>query len=248
MDNTLLVSLSHQLAAQQSLDVIANNLANMNTPAYRREEMKFEEYLQSGRPAAGQKGVQTTRFVNQAGTMRDTSEGRIEATGNTFDLAINGNGYFAVQTARGERYTRNGHFTLDGEGQIVTESGDPVLSDGGPVTIANDDGDITISADGTVSGDQGQIAKLRVVQFANERALKPQGGSYYAATETPTDAEGGYKLAQGMIERSNVEPVTEISRMIDVMRSYQAVSNLISAQENLQLKAISRLGSTASSS
>jgi flagellar basal-body rod protein FlgF len=247
MDSTLLVTLSHQVAAQRAMDVISNNLANMSTNGYRREELKFEEYLQRSRPAEGQKGTQITSYVNQAGILRDTSEGRIEATSNPFDIAISGNGYFAIQTANGERYTRDGHFTLDSEGQIVTDRGDPVLSDGGPVTVTNEDGDIKIAADGTVSGEQGQLAKLRVVQFPDDRIPVKEGGSYYGAGgATPVDAEGGFKLSQGMLERSNVEPVTEMSNMINLMRSYQAITNLTAAQETMQLKAVSRLGSVPS--
>jgi flagellar basal-body rod protein FlgF len=247
MDNTLIVGLSHQLAAQRSMDVIANNLANVSTNGYRREEMKFEEYMQRSRPAEGQKGTQTTSLVDEAGIIRDNSEGRVEATGNNFDLAINGKGYFAIQTAQGERYTRDGHFTLDGAGQVVTEQGDPVLSDGGPVTISTEDGDVHFADDGTISGDNGQLAKLRIVNFGNERALTKEGGSLYSASETPTDAEAGtFKLAQGMLERSNVEPVVEITNMINLTRSYQAISNLISSQEDMKYKAVSKLGSFSS--
>jgi flagellar basal-body rod protein FlgF len=242
MDNSLLVSLSHQIAAQRSLDVIANNLANMNTSAYRRDALKFEEYLEQSQPGEDQKGVQTTAFVQPAGIVRDNSEGRIEATGNPFDLAISGKGYFVVQTANGERYTRDGHFTLNADGTIVTETGDPVMTDGGAVAITTDDGDVTISGDGTISGDQGQIARVRVVQFADDMALTKEGASYYATSQQPTDAESGYKLEQGMLERSNVVPVTEMTAMIDVMRSFQAISNMISAQEELKRKAVTSLG------
>jgi flagellar basal-body rod protein FlgF len=247
MDNALLVNLSHQLAAQAAMDTIANNIANANTNGYRREEMKFEELLRSGRGADWQKNAtQTTRYVKEAGIVRDLTEGRIVATGNTLDLAMNGDGYFVVQTARGERFTRDGHFTLNAEGQIVTETGDALLSDGGPITITNEDGDVKIAADGTISGDQGQIGKLRVAQFADSRALVKEGGSLYGTTQTPTDAESGYKIAQGMIESSNVQPVTEITDMISVMRSYQAVANLIQSQEDLKFKAVDKLGSVPS--
>lgn len=247
MDNALLVSLSHQLARQRSMDVIANNLANMNTGAYRREEMKFEEYVHPSKPSEWQKGQQGIDFVIPAGTLRDLSEGSIEPTGNTFDLAIGGKGYFVIQTAQGERYTRNGHFTLNADGQIVTESGEPVLGDGGPLTIANEDGDITIGQDGTVGGEQGQIGRLRVVQFANERQLEKIGDTYYATNQEPVDATD-YKLEQGMLERSNVEPITEMTNMINVTRTYQAMSNLISMQESLKRTAISKLSGTSSSS
>lgn len=246
MDNTLLVCLSHQLVKQRAMESIANNIANANTSAYRREEMKFDDYVQQSKPSQWQSRAQGISFVVSGGTVRDLTEGQIENTGNTFDLAIGGSGYFAVQTARGERYTRDGHFRLDAQGQITTESGDVVLSDGGPITIANEDGDVSIGADGTISGDQGQIAKLRVVQFADERALTKEGNDTYAASQPAQTAESGYAIQQGMLERSNVEPITEMTNMIDVMRSYQAVSGLITAQESLKLKAVDKLASIAS--
>lgn len=246
MDNTLLVSLSHQIASQRTMDVIANNLANMNTSAYKREEMKFDEYVHQSRPSQWQKGPQSIDFVVNPGTIRDLSEGSIEQTGNTLDVAINGNGYFAVQTARGERYTRNGHFTLNAENQIVTEAGDPLLGDGGPLTIAQEDGNVTIGADGVVSGDQGQIGKLQVVRFNNERQMRKEGDTYLSTTEVATPADGGYTLKQGMLEKANIEPVTQMTDMINVMRSYEAVSNLINAQESMKRNAVSKLASIPS--
>ena len=152
MDNTLLVSLSHQIAAYRSMDVIANNLANLSTPAFKREAVKFEEFVQQVQPSEDQTGARTVSFVKDTGVVRDLSEGRMETTRAPFDLAINGKGYFAVQTAAGERYTRNGHLALNADGELVTDTGDPILGDGGPMTITVDDGDIHIAADGTVSG------------------------------------------------------------------------------------------------
>lgn len=246
MDNTLLISLSHQLAQQRSMDVIANNLANMNTAAYKREESKFDEYVHQSRPSQWQKGPQSIDFVVNPNSIRDMSEGSIEQTGNTFDVAINGNGYFAVQTARGERYTRNGHFTLDSEGRITTSEGDQVLGDGGAISVAQEDGDVTIGTDGVVSGDQGQIGRLQIVRFNNERAMQKEGDTYLNTTEVATPADGGYSLKQGMLERSNIEPVTQMTDMINVMRSYQAVANLINGQETLHTNAITKLATIPS--
>lgn len=242
MDNTLLVSLSHQLAAYRSMDVIANNLANLSTPAFKREAVKFEEFVQQVQPSEGESGPQTISFVKDTGVVRDLSEGRLQTTGAPFDLAINGQGYFTVQTAAGERYTRNGHFTLNGDGQLVTGGGDPVLGDGGAITVTVDDGDVHIAADGTVSGKQGQIGKLKVVDFADDRALQKEGASLYSTSQSPVAATDA-KVSQGMLETSNVEPVIEISHMIDVMRAYQATSSLSQSQDDLKRQAIDKLGS-----
>jgi flagellar basal-body rod protein FlgF len=242
MDNALLVSLSQQLAAYRSMDVIANNLANLSTPAFKRETVKFEELVQQLRPSEDQSGPQTLSFVQDTGVVRDLSEGRLERTDAPYDLAINGNGYFVVQTAAGERYTRNGHLTLNGDGQLITDSGDPILGDGGPIAVTVDDGDIHIAADGTISGKQGEMGKFRVVDFADERALQKEGDSLYSTAQSPTTVANA-KIMQGTLETSNVEPVIEISRMIDIMRAYQATTSLAQSQDDLKRQAITKLGS-----
>ena len=242
MDNTLLVSLSQQLAAYRSMDVIANNLANLSTPAFKREAVKFEEFVQQVQPSEDQSGPQTVSFVQDTGVVRDLSEGRLERTGAPYDLAINGKGYFVVQTAAGDRYTRNGHLTLNGDGQLITDSGDAIQGDGGPITITADDGDIHVAADGTVSGKQGQIGKFKVVDFANERTLQKEGDSLYSTAQSPT-AVANAQIMQGTLETSNVEPVIEISRMIDVMRAYQATATMAQSQDDLKRQAIDKLGS-----
>lgn len=243
MDNSLLISLSHQMASYRSMDVIANNLANVSTPAYQREEPTFQEYVMQVPPAEGQTGTQALSFVQDAGVVRDLTEGHFDTTGAPFDIAIHGKGYFAVQTAQGERYTRNGHFTLDAGGQIVTSNGDPVQGDGGAITVTPDDGDVQIAQDGTVSGKNGIIGKIRVVDFANPRALAKEGASLYAANgQSPASADN-FTLHSGMLETSNVEPVIEISHMIEVMRAYQATATLTQTQEDLMRQAIDKLGS-----
>jgi flagellar basal-body rod protein FlgF len=245
MDNTLLVSLSQQLASYRSMDVIANNMANINTPAFKRESMKFEEYIQQSPPAEGETGTQRISFVQDKGTLRDLTQGALTHTGAPFDLAISGKGYFTVQTPNGDtRYTRNGHFTLDGNGQIVTEGGDVLQADGGPIQITNDDGDIHIAQDGTITGARGQLGKLKLVNFNNEAALKKEGASLYSTTQQPNAVETPV-IAQGSLEESNVQPVLEVSHMLDVMRAYQTTANLTQSQEELKRNAIDKLGSAA---
>ena len=245
MDNSLLVSLSQQLAAYRSIDVIANNLANVSTPGFKRESAKFEEYVQQVQPSEGQTAPQTVSFVKDAGVSRDLSQGNIQNTGATFDFAINGNGYFVVQTPTGMRYTRDGHFSLDANGQIVNNDGYALQGDGGAITITPDDQNVHVGVDGTISstvnGLSSQIAKLQVVDFADERALIKQGGNLYSTTQTPTTATGA-TVGQGMLESSNVQPVLEISHMLEVMRAYQATASLTQSQEDLIRQSIDRLG------
>ena len=247
MDNSLLVSLSQQLASFRAMDVIANNLANVSTPGFKREAAKFEEYVAHVRPAEGQTGVQSVSFVKDAGILRDLSQGNVEHTGATFDLAINGKGYFAIQTPQGERYTRDGHFTLDNNGQIVTSAGQPLLGDGGAITITPDDSDVQFGPDGTISstvnGRGNQVGKLRIVGFPNERLLQKEGANLYSAPPSQVHvAAPDASVAQGMLEGSNVAPVIEISHMIEVMRAYEATASLTSSQEELLRNAIDKLG------
>lgn len=245
MENTQLVCLSQQLAAYRSMDAIANNLANMSTAGYKRETPQFQEFVEQFQPGEGQTGTQAVSFVQDNGMLRDLSEGRIETTNAPFDCAINGQGYFVVQTPSGARYTRNGHFSLDATGRIVNDFGDPVQGEGGDITVAPTDGDVHIAADGTVSGVNGQIAKLRVVDFANDRALVKQGNSLYATSQAEQPAVGA-EVKQGAIEASNVEPISEISSMIEVMRAYQAIANITQSQSELTRQSIDKLATIQS--
>jgi flagellar basal-body rod protein FlgF len=245
MDNSLLVSLSQQLAAYRSMDVIANNLANVSTPGYKRESAKFEEYVTQVAPGEGETGSQSLSFVKDAGTVRDISQGAIQNTGDTFDLAINGKGYFTVQTPQGLRYTRDGHFTLDANGQVVTEDGYALQGDSGAITITPSDMNVQIGRDGTISSTvnnvSSQIGRLQLTDFADDGALVKQGDNLYSTTQAPTQPTGS-TISQGMLEASNVQPVVEISHMIEVMRAYQATATLSQNQEDLSLKTIDQLG------
>lgn len=241
MDNSLLVSLSQQLAAYQSMDVIANNIANVSTPGYRREAPTFQEYIAQVPPTEGESGTQTLSFVQDTGIARDMSEGPRTNTGAPYDVAIHGKGFFVVQTPNGNRYTRDGHFGLDTAGQIVDDNGNPVQGDGGAITISPDDGDIHIGVDGTLSGKNGQIAKLKVVTFADDKMLQKEGANNFSAAVTPIDATD-IALTQGVIEGSNVQPVVEMSHMIEVMRAYQATATMTQSQQDLLRQAIDKLG------
>lgn len=245
MDNSLLVSLSQQLAAYRAMDVIANNLANVSTPGFKRESAKFEEYVTQMRPSEDEKGGQSVSFVKDAGVSRNSSQGNVEQTGARYDLAINGKGYFAVQTAAGMRYTRDGHFSLDANGNLVTSEGFQVQGDGGAITIAPTDGNVNISADGSLSsvvnGISNQLGKLKVVDFANDSALTKEGANLYSTSQAPT-APTRTTVREGALEASNVQPVIEISKMIDVMRAYEMTATLSKSEETLKNQAIEQLG------
>jgi len=245
MDNSLLVSLSHQLAAYRAIDVIANNIANASTPGFKRESAKFEEYVARMQPAEGETGTQPLSFVKDAGIMRDVSQGPVTQTGAPFDVAINGKGFFVVQTPQGLRYTRDGHFSLDANGQIVNSNGYVLQGDGGAITITPDDGDIRIAPDGTVSGRTGQLAKVRIADFADVTAMVKEGANLYSTGQAAQVPEV-IDLRQGALEGSNVQPVLEISHMIEVMRAYEATATLSKNQQDMKLEAVQKLGSMPS--
>jgi flagellar basal-body rod protein FlgF len=256
VENSFLVGLSQQMASNRSMDVIANNLANLSTNAYKREAVQFQQYVvpvQATEAEGG--GTVNVSFVLDKGVVRDLSEGQLETTGSPLDLAISGPGYFVVQTPTGNRYTRNGHFRTDDQGQVVTQEGYPLQSDGGSITLQPQSGDLQVSSDGTLSTEtpgSNQVTtqvlgKLQIVNFANERALQKAGGTLYDAGAQTAQAVATPRVVQGMVEKSNVEPVLEISHMIEVMRAYQASADLTQSGEDLLKQAIEKLGAVPQS-
>jgi len=238
-----LILTSYQDSLARAMDVTANNIANVNTTGYKRESIGFETYM--ARPATNY----AYHFSIDYGTYRDSGQGPTFMTGNAFDIAIQGKGYIPVQTEEGIRYTRSGAFQLNEEGDLVTAAGDKVLGDGDQtITFPSDAREVLIASDGTITAQSGgggvtQIGKLSVVAFEDEQSLVPIGNSLYSATETPQPATES-RLVQGAIEQSNVQAVTEMTRMIDVSRTYQQVARLLEIENERQATAIQRLGKT----
>jgi flagellar basal-body rod protein FlgF len=224
------------------MDITANNVANVNTTGYKRENIAFDTYLM--RPVA----EQTYQFAVENGTYRDAAQGPILMTSNPLDVAIQGEGYIPIQTQAGIRYTRAGAFQMNNEGELVTAAGDKVLGDGAQtITLPSDARDILIGPDGIITAQSGsgtsvtQVGKLSIVKFQNEQALAPVGNSLYNTDEAPQPATDS-RLVQGSIEQSNVQSITEMTRMIDVSRTYQQVVNLLQLENDRESKAIQRLG------
>lgn len=244
MENSLLISLSQQLAAYRSMDVIANNLANVSTPGFKRESARFEELLTTVRSPESQSGPQQISFVKDAGISRDLSQGAINRTDAPLDVAINGKGFFVVATPQGERFTRDGHFSMDQEGRLVTSNGHVVQGDGGAITVNPVDGEIHIAKDGTISsivnGALNQLGKIRLAGFADEALMIKEGENLYSTAQAAGVANGA--VVQGALEGSNVQPVVEISKMIEVMRAYEATATLSKSQQDLSRQAIAKLG------
>jgi flagellar basal-body rod protein FlgF len=240
MESTSYIALSRQSALWRQLDVIANNMANANTPAYKGEQMMFREFLMDTRSSNRATGTKLA-YVQDMGVLRDTREGPLTKTDNPLDVAIHGDGFFEVETQAGMRYTRNGHFRLDEAGMLVDSQGYAVMDNSGnPIIFAPNETQIAIAGDGTVSTENGQVGKLKVVRFANEQDLRKVGDSLYETQEQPEVMERP-TLAQGMMEESNVQPVVEITRMTELLRQYQAAQNMIDREHERQMKAIETL-------
>lgn len=242
MENASLVALSRQLVLRRKMDVIANNVANMETTGFKRQELLFDEYKM---PVARANTFDVRRdrvhsYVEDWITSTDFSEGTLETTGNPFDIAIQGDGFFVVQTPDGERYTRSGSFQLDSTGRLVTPDGNPVMSEGGEVIFEPNELDVVIGTDGTISTNEGVRGQLRLVTFAQPGALKKVGDNLFSG-EGAQPATTAF-VKQGTIELSNVVGVTEMTRLIEVSRSYEQVSRMINDQDDLRSRAINRLG------
>jgi len=173
--------------------------------------------------------------------IRHLEAGSLRATGNTFDAALNGDGWFTIQTATGERYTRDGHFALDAEGTLVNASGQPVLGEGGTINVAPDETDFAIAPDGTVSTSAGEKGKLRIVNFDDPAAMQKEGDNLYLASAAPNPAQN-FRVAQGYIEESNVQAVTEIANMVQVQRAYISTARQLESMAELKKQAIEQLG------
>ncbi|OYW13476.1 MAG: flagellar basal-body rod protein FlgF [Rhodospirillales bacterium 12-54-5] len=239
MDNSVYITLSKQAGLFRDLDVAANNIANANTVGFQAEKPMFSQYVEPN-------SRNDDAYVNDLTTYRDTSTGPIKQTGNPFDLAINGNGYFQVQTPQGIRYTKAGNFAIDNKGALVNPAGYPVLGkSGGQITIPQPANDVTINGVGDVIVDGQQVGTIGVMEFTNEQAMHREGSSLYSATETPK-ASITSRLAQGALEESNVKSVTELVRVQELGRSVTGASKFISDTYDLQRKAVSSYTRTGS--
>ncbi len=174
-----------------------------------------------------------------AGVLMNTSidlrPGAVQATGNDNDLAIDGPGFFTVQTEEGERYTRGGSFTLNGQGQLVTRDGYPLLTDGGPITAQS--GRLMVSSDGMVSVNGTPVGRLKLASFDRPADLKRESAGLFSALGEPT-AEGDVRVAQGYLEDANVHPVEMLTQMIDTMRGFESNQRALATQLETQEKLV----------
>ncbi|MPZ39946.1 MAG: flagellar basal-body rod protein FlgF [Rhizobiales bacterium] len=251
MENLALIGLSRQIALSRELEVVSNNIANLNTTGYKADGSVFHEFLMpTARHGAFQGTDQRLSFVHDRATWHNFSGGPTRQTDNPLDVSIDGDAFFVVQTPRGERYTRNGSFQLNAAGELVTNSGDRVLGDAGPIQFQPTDNNISINRDGSITVREGANTaldsargKLRLVRFDQVQSLLKDSSSMFRAPDeaAPLPADANTRVVQGTVEQSNVRPIVEMSRMIELTRTYSQIATLLQQHSDQRRGAIEKL-------
>ena len=235
MENTSLIVASRAATLERQMQVVANNVANMNTTGFKSQSELFQAYLVH--PQKEEK----YNMVRDLATLRNLESGPLTQTGNALDIAIEGDGYFAVDTLDGMRYTRAGNFNLNDQRQLVNVNGLPVLDDTGrDITIPANARDIRVSPEGTISTEAGQLATIGVSRFDRQQFMTPLGNGLYQTNEQPLKDEVS-TVRQGFVEGSNVKPVIEMNNMIEVNRQYQSVQKILQTEHERLRNAYQKL-------
>lgn len=228
MDSGYYAACAGLSAQTQALDLIANNVANLNTTGYRGQQQTFQSLVAS---ASGDFANPLNHAINNFNVLGDSrtdlNSGNLQETGNAADVGIEGAGFFVVQSAGKPVYTRNGNFQVSTTGKLLTQAGDPVLGEQGPVTVPS--GPLSISADGTVSVNGAQAGKLRLVEFASGSSPVAVGASTYSVPDTALLPAAHSSVRQGMLESSNVNAVTAVADLLAVQRRAEMLERAMTA-------------------
>lgn len=239
MENSLYVGLSKQVVLRENMDIIAHNVANVNTPGYRAQNMVFSEYVEDPRHMR-----EDISLVLDYGQYQLTDEGSLKQSGNALDIALVGKGFLGIETPGGVHYTRAGNLGIDAEGILRNARGQAVASEGGgEITIPRNAKEVVIDQKGVITTEQGRVGQLMIREFDNYQKLDPQGNGLYKTEEEGRPAEKTV-VKQGYIEGSNVQSVVEMTRMIDVLREYQAVQNMMQSEHERLRSAAQKLAKT----
>jgi flagellar basal-body rod protein FlgF len=254
MENAALIGLSRQMTLARELEVVANNIANLNTIGYKADGAVFETFLSpTARHGAFRGADARMSYVTDRATWHDFKQGPLLQTGNPLDVALEGDVFLVVQTPRGERYTRNGALQINATGQLVTNEGYIVQGDGGgAIQFQNTDNKISINDDGEIRVRQGADTrsdsirgKLRLVTFAQSGRLQKDSSSMFTAPGDmpPATAQRPqrFRVMQGALEQSNVKPVLEMARMVDITRTYTTIAGLLQQHSDMRHNAIDKL-------
>lgn len=242
MDNAMYVALSRQMTLRRQLDIVANNMANADTAGFKFEQLIVRTEKRGG--AGSLDGPKGLNFALADGVARDFGQGKLHDTGGALDLAIEGMGFFKVQTEAGERYTRDGRFTLSAAGALITQGGNAVLDEGGgEIVIDPAKGPVSLAKDGVLSQGAARVGKVAVVRFDDLAGLSKDGDNLYSNTSNlqPQPAPDAV-VRQGMLEGSNVNPIVQITELIEVTRAYESMTRTLEKNADLSRRSIERLG------
>ncbi|HNS86788.1 MAG TPA: flagellar basal-body rod protein FlgF [Parvularculaceae bacterium] len=239
MENAVTAGLAKQIVLARALDTTANNVANQTTSGFKADHIAFREYI--ARVDARTTGDPTISLVIDPDTYTDFSAGGLEQSYRDLDFAIDGDGFFSVETAAGVRYTRDGRFSVNAFGELVTRDGAQVLDAGGaPILVDPEAGPVLATPDGELQQNATTIARLGVFRFDDARQLRKSGDNMFAAEAEPAPALSP-RVRQGFIETSNVNPVAAMTDMIEIMRAYEQAARLTETASDLERQAIQTL-------
>jgi flagellar basal-body rod protein FlgF len=234
MDAALYTTLNRQSGLMREMGVVANNIANSSTTGFRREGVVFSEYV------AALDRDPSLSMAHASGRHVDLSQGTLSQTGGAFDFAIQGEGFFLIETPQGERLTRAGSFTPSPEGELVTADGYRLLDAGGAPIFVPPDARVALARDGTLSANGEPVAQVGLWRPTDPLTLRHQSGTLFDGGALEPIENG--QFMQGMLEDSNVEPVSEIARMIEVQRAYELGQKFLDAEDERVRGVIQALG------
>lgn len=249
MADGIYTALTGAVAQQHSLDVIANNVANVTTAGYRADKAVFSEFLAGAQrqdvphvSASGTSPNRPDRFVHVDAVSHDYSNGALKLTGNPLDMALSGDGFFVVQTPQGERLTRAGSFMMQKDGSLVTPEGYNVLgSDDKPIKLSSSS-NIQVGADGGIQINDQLVAKLKLVRAEDPAALEKENNTNFLAGNAKLVAAKDVTVSQGSVEASNVNAVAGLNELITVSRSFDALQRVIETFQKIDERTARELG------
>jgi flagellar basal-body rod protein FlgF len=242
MENSIYVALSQQSALQREIGVVANNIANMNSPGFKSQAPLFLRFIEKidGQELRDPK-LRQMALVNDYGTVTNFQAGPINVTGNPLDVALNGDGFFVLQRGNDRVYTRNGHFQLDPQRRLVTTNGDLVLGQNNqPIQLPENDNDISITNDGTVASRNNVINQLQIVKFDKPQFVEPAGDGLYSTKEQEVPATDT-EVKQGYLEGSNVNGIKSMTEMIEIQRAYERANQIVQQEHERIRKAAEKI-------
>ena len=251
MSGAIYMAASGAITQQMRLEVLSNNLANVNTVGFKEDRAIFripetpESKKNSNQELSEDKKKITLSSLQQFGTLTDFSQGKLKITSNSMDLALEGRGFFCIQTPGGVQYTRNGNFTLNSNGNLVTQEGYAVLGDSGEITINSDN--FTVDLEGKISVDGSDIGFLKIVDFPSPYNLKKTGNTSFipADSDIKEIKAEGVKVNQGANEMSNISAIKLMTEMIEVQRAFESYQKVIQSIDTVTSQAVNEVGKLA---